>query len=100
MINRKQIRDLLRPGIYEAGADRGIPFDDEEADAVIDAYCNHGHRAAFTLMQAYTAMPARMYLRQRHLGTLKSVTRAYRDSQIPLKFRNRKETSHDDRQSS
>lgn len=90
---RNQARALLMPGIYQCGAERGLPFTDEEADAVVDAYVlaheagGPALPAAIAMLRKLTVLPLDLYRQQGCLARLRSVSAAWRAAQVPEPFR-------------
>lgn len=93
------INDLLRPGIYQASAKRGMAFTADEEAAVIDACVAAGGLmrddlgnypgiiAAKRVLDELTRLPLTLHLRQRQLGALRSVSLAYKLTAMPVHFR-------------
>lgn len=93
--NRAQIMNLLRPGMYQYEGQRGIPFTAEEEEWVIDAYFSGGGAsAAKQAMLQLVARPLVVRLNQLRLRPLRSVSSAYKLSQIPTHFRSEKEKTN------
>lgn len=105
MTKRDNIRNLLLPGIWQAQAGRAEPITDAEIEAVIDAFMaaasdgtsNNGVVNAKAKIAEIVALPLVIQKRQANLRKFKSVSVAYRQSQVPVHLR--KEPIHDGRKS-
>jgi hypothetical protein len=94
VVNRVVVRALLMPGILQQAGARGVPFTEEETEAVVQAYVDaaetgdgRGIDAAIIVLRRFTEMPLALRRRHHALCQLRSVSEAYRLSQIPPHFR-------------
>lgn len=84
---RAQMRDLLRPEMWQAvGRDReGIDFTAEEEAMIFDAAV-HDPKEGIKLLRQLSWLPMEIRRRQRALAPLRSVSDAYKKSVIPRHF--------------
>lgn len=85
---RAALRDLFAPKFYDAESrDRqGVPFTDEEKDAVI-TLARTDVRAAIGLIRELSILPERTARYLDHLHRLRSVSQAFREAQVQQQFR-------------
>lgn len=93
-VNRDQIRKLLIPACYQWAGDRGVPFEDSEIEAVVDAYFRGGIQAAYAVGLRLAALPLMLRVQQSNLKPLRSVSAAYKAAQIPAHFRTPQEDTN------
>lgn len=94
--SREVVGALVMPGILHQQGERGVPFTEEEIEAVIGTWIGAEEagedergalHAAVLMLTHLSALPLLVARRQRDLMALRSLSPAYRRSQLPEPFR-------------